>query len=371
MKNQKSKNSKTSKQKKVLAASVTLAVVIVAGSTFAWFTSQDTVTNQLTASNNYGVSITETFTSTDSWAPGQEVNKDVSAINTGNIDAFVKLSLSSTLSLKNYTVPGDTSFTDGNKESYVKPSNAEVTALQAGGYLFYTDAANVTYPNLEAGTDFEPTAAGYYVFLRETNTTADGTTYEYTGYYFDGTDFYEISIDKATSGTGSFTGKDGNTKYDLSVKKTATSNAFAGDWTYTTTDIATDNKIIAKYDPDDTVTGDEIIINILLANGWGDNWTFDESNMTFYYNYVLEAGKESQQLIDALVLDSSVENDAYQEFVYNLNVTADSIQTVGEYDADDTTSIAQAVNADSTWKNVDSITKQEATSAYLVAWKSE
>jgi predicted ribosomally synthesized peptide with SipW-like signal peptide len=57
------KNTKDNKKdKKVLIGALGIASVIAAGSTFAWFTSSDEVTNRLTAAADYGVSITETFT---------------------------------------------------------------------------------------------------------------------------------------------------------------------------------------------------------------------------------------------------------------------------------------------------------------------
>lgn len=55
------KKKKSAKQKRVLIGSVVVAVAIVAGSTFAWFSSKDEVTNRLTASADYNVSIVEDF----------------------------------------------------------------------------------------------------------------------------------------------------------------------------------------------------------------------------------------------------------------------------------------------------------------------
>ncbi|MBQ1464951.1 MAG: hypothetical protein IIZ18_09085, partial [Ruminococcus sp.] len=81
---------KTAREKRVLVASLLVAAVMVGGSTFAWFTSRDEVTNRLSASAAYNVTIAETFTPPEEWVPGQEVNKDVFAVNTGNIDALVK-----------------------------------------------------------------------------------------------------------------------------------------------------------------------------------------------------------------------------------------------------------------------------------------
>lgn len=84
------KNSKKN-ETRVLIASLSIAAVAVAGATFAWFTSKDEVTNRLSASANYDVSIAEDFQPPEDWIPGQEINKDVSAVNTGSVDAFVRM----------------------------------------------------------------------------------------------------------------------------------------------------------------------------------------------------------------------------------------------------------------------------------------
>jgi len=52
---------KSAKEKHVLIAALLVAAVTITGSTFAWFTSKDEVTNRLTASADYGVSIVEDF----------------------------------------------------------------------------------------------------------------------------------------------------------------------------------------------------------------------------------------------------------------------------------------------------------------------
>ena len=93
------KKKKSAKEKRVLIGSVVVATAIVAGSTFAWFSSKDEVTNRLTASADYNVSIVEDFQPPKDWIPGQTVNKDVSAVNTGNVDAFVRMWLDGKLRL--------------------------------------------------------------------------------------------------------------------------------------------------------------------------------------------------------------------------------------------------------------------------------
>lgn len=93
------KKKKSAKQRRVLIVALIVAVAIVAASTFAWFSSKDEVTNRLTASANYNVSIVEDFQPPADWLPGQTINKDVAAVNTGNVDAFVRMWLDGKLRL--------------------------------------------------------------------------------------------------------------------------------------------------------------------------------------------------------------------------------------------------------------------------------
>ena len=85
------KNKKTARQKRTLVLALLVAATIAAGSTFAWFTSKDEVTNRLSASAKYDVAISENFQPPEEWVPGQEINKDAGATNTGNVDAFVRM----------------------------------------------------------------------------------------------------------------------------------------------------------------------------------------------------------------------------------------------------------------------------------------
>ena len=77
------------------------AIILFACQSFAWFTSKDEVTNRLTASADYDVRIVESFAPPANWLPGENVNKDVYALNTGSIGAYVNEDVSSVLT---YTV---------------------------------------------------------------------------------------------------------------------------------------------------------------------------------------------------------------------------------------------------------------------------
>ena len=176
--------SKSKRRRRVLGASCILAALIIAASSFAWFTSKDEVTNRLTADANYGVSIVESFTPPANWVPGQQVNKDVYAVNTGNVAAFVEEDVAGKLNVtfENYVSSFGVNATD---VEYVKVTDDEKTSLEAGGYLIWTDTTepigekNVKRTadnNTTSGNYWKPTQTGFYIFRRaitdNINTTA-------------------------------------------------------------------------------------------------------------------------------------------------------------------------------------------------------
>ncbi|MBR1458692.1 MAG: BsaA family SipW-dependent biofilm matrix protein, partial [Oscillospiraceae bacterium] len=97
------KKKRSSRDTRILIGALLIAGVIAGGSTFAWFTSKDEVTNRLSASADYNVSIAEDFTPPEEWVPGQTINKDVGAVNTGNIDALVRTHLEGAMNILSET----------------------------------------------------------------------------------------------------------------------------------------------------------------------------------------------------------------------------------------------------------------------------
>ena len=193
--------------KKLLHKRFSWHFILFARTTFAWFTSKDEVTNRLTANADYGVSIVESFAPPENWLPGQEINKDVYAVNTGNVDAYVEETVSGLL-----TVTTEKATTELTADS-VKLKAAEHYAVEAGAYLAYKPAASNLelgtmvvamvpdstdlngYTTADAITDFTPDAAGLYVFRRSIGVDPETKieTFKYDGYYFDGQDYYKLS----------------------------------------------------------------------------------------------------------------------------------------------------------------------------------
>jgi len=105
--------SKKKRERRVLIGAMIVAGVITAGSTFAWFTSKDEVTNRLSANATYNVAIGETFQPPENWAPGQTVDKDTYAVNTGNVGALARMWVNGSLRTMNHNASGGINYSDG------------------------------------------------------------------------------------------------------------------------------------------------------------------------------------------------------------------------------------------------------------------
>ena len=236
--------------------------------TFAWFTSKDEVTNRLSANADYDVKIVESFAPPENWLPGQEVNKDVYAVNTGNVAAFVEETVSGTLTIKTEVAK------DAISANSVKLTAAERYAVEAGSYLAYKpdksnkelgvqvvsmipDATNLEgYTTADAATDFTPDAAGLYVFRRSIGVDADTKveTFKYEAYYFDGHDYYKVTDLSVTPDGTSYAGDNVTTDGNL----TGATAKFVEEETKTINPTALtydsdNNRLVASYD-----TGAEI-----------------------------------------------------------------------------------------------------------------
>jgi len=141
------KTKKNARQKRTLVLALLIAATIAAGSTFAWFTSKDEVTNRLSANASYNVAIGETFQPPENWAPGQTVDKDTYAVNTGNVGALSRMWVNGSLRVMNHTDDGgipynnDTGGFDTSELSDVVNSNllaAGFTKMDASGNYYRT-----------------------------------------------------------------------------------------------------------------------------------------------------------------------------------------------------------------------------------------
>jgi predicted ribosomally synthesized peptide with SipW-like signal peptide len=379
------KKKRSSRDTRILIGALLIAGVIAGGSTFAWFTSRDEVTNRLSAKAEYNTSIVEDFEPPHDWTPGQEVNKDVSIVNTGSIDALVGVQLSGkftiigagegvTYSLNSTALPSDVksaasldAVTDGTSYALELSREAaagaadEITTLQAGGTLIVeagnpVDPANFsvrsgddeTDTNYSSDGEFVPTDSGVYIFRRTvkvTPKTVDGKetyeeTYEYSGYLFvkgsgDVADKYygfetktETLSDGTTGATTPFLkgvtvtyNSDGKVT-EVTGLKLATVKKSYEDATFVYD--AANGKAVAK-DADS-----KILVDIALANVAADGsaaWQYVEDK-GFFYTDDLEAGATTAKLIDSVTLDPAVTGDAFLAMDFDLNVAHESVQVV-------------------------------------------
>ncbi len=483
------KNKKTARQKRTLVLALLVAATIAAGSTFAWFTSKDEVTNRLSASAKYDVAISENFQPPEEWVPGQEINKDAGATNTGNVDAFVRMwmtgemtvtgagdgaplttSLTSATQATNssladmnlYTVGTDTttfykklsttqtwnphnSNTAGAEGNGYDPAHgndtsgaySEVQVMQAGGILAYaptnakysyvtnqpteltvltsaSTSATVTVPAgvtvTAGGTDYatlgsdgqftttptkvsvaawsgvptyidaesfkpDSSSTGLYLFARNSDMDDDDTeaakTYEFSGYQFDGTNYWALKTDNANTSDYTLasdavkaTVSEGKlTKAELVEGKvllyTATKTVLDTDtlkWSYTPADADGIAYLHALRDLDDDGELDDgkIKIDIKLANVGEspEGWTMVDDNdakWTFYYNNDLESGDSTVKLVDSVTLNKDVTDNAYLAFDFDLNVHLDSIQVTMDENGNE-----QATAVKDGWTTTDS-----------------
>ena len=368
---------KSSREKRVLIASVIVAATIVAGSTFAWFTSKDEVTNRLTAKADYGVSITEDFTPPEDWTPGQEINKDVSAVNTGNIDAYMGMKLSYALKGKAVDPNGvaiatpvpenavkiDTSATAN--EDWRKTYQTGELVVLAGEAVsadtsIHVDGTAHDNNDTEAKAEFRdgavlvnsktytPQTVGLYIFRRQIEDMATETPkYSFSGYYFDGTYYYKLNtvIDNDGSVTVDITGLQSVTYSVLTdtqikaVKLAAIKDLPAISAQNTTAVLDANTKTIkltyGGADGNISTEKDNIIIDIKLDENYATNWTYlndsgdnvsKTENGWFYYNDKIAAGATTEKLVDSVKLDETVKSGAYTELTFDLTAALTSVQ---------------------------------------------
>ena len=323
------KSNQKSKERKLLVATLALAALIVGGSTFAWFTSTDLVTNKLSSTGGLKVVATESFDRPDNWTPEVTVKKEVGALNAGNIDAFVRLGLPETQATVTRLSDGVTvNFNAINAEALKNAKEItrdEAIALQAGAYLVFSKNALVDDSQEQTiNSSTLPDKTGLYIFRRKEGTeTVNGvtkTTYEYSGYVYDetGDKFYLVKA---------ITDEEG--KYNSAKYVTETKKLEVPEVNYTK--VNSNNFITVTYK--DAEGMNPIVIKINLDDNWKDSWKFNDKNghEKFYYKKVLTSGNKTPNLIKSVKLEA--DQDAYYAFDYNLDVKIESIQ-IGTGDAD-------------------------------------
>ena len=136
------------------------------------------------------------------------MKKEEAVVNTGSVDAFVKQTISGVLDVT-VEVPATTAPTDSTKDKYVKLTQKEFGALEAGSTLAWVPTGSAHKPGVTIGMGidgkinddanttenednhaFVPDVTGLYVFRRavqKTDGTFDDKSFDYVAYYYDST----------------------------------------------------------------------------------------------------------------------------------------------------------------------------------------
>lgn len=146
-----------------------LVVVLVAGTTMAWFDAHKTVNSTITAGTldidlkDGNTSVADaTINLSDNWVPGDSIAKTITIANTGNNDAYVRVKFTPCFTPRS----GFEGTLDLSKITY--DSLIPATWKANGGYLYYTAAVPVN------GTVDVPLK---FVFSTDANNDYQGSVY--------------------------------------------------------------------------------------------------------------------------------------------------------------------------------------------------
>lgn len=310
--------------KKFVAAATTLAAIAALSLTFAWFTSKDSATNKFEgqlAGND--VEVVETFTPPKEWEPGQEVNKDVSILNSGQYKSMIRVNFEEVLQLlldAEAKLTNDATLLNGKtaEEMYLIPADSKVINDAAWTNSVIQPSSKTTFTvtgGAYAGT-YELKAKEQVV------TTAAGTNYKYVSYWDNGTNqYYAKTNGYDRQADGSLIPQTADFKViDLATSKIDKS------WTnpvYTPTiDFKADGTatIASATDPNVTLN----FVN-LTQTPQENKWFYNSADGKFYFVGIVDAQTQTAQLLDSVKLSQEADNK-YSKFKFDLTVNAESIQ---------------------------------------------
>lgn len=315
---------KKNKKKWVVAATTLAAMAALAG-TFAWFTSHDSAKNHFEgniAGND--VEVVETFTPPVDWKPGQEVNKDVAILNTGDYSSMIRVSFKETMQKlldAESKTSNDPTILNGKTKNqiYLTPLNDSATKTGT-----WTDSKVAPTTLTVAGGDY----AGTYTLKAKEQvvTTAAGSTYRYVSYWDNGTAQYYAKVGAySRAADGTITPSEAQFKYvDLA------SSSIDADWTKplynpTITVDANGNAVIPSKS-DDKVSMKFVNLSTTPTAG---KWFYNAKDGYFYYVGIVGAQQQTPQLLDSVTLANTADN-SYSKFQFDLTVNATAIQAAKE-----------------------------------------
>ncbi|MDR0813719.1 MAG: hypothetical protein LBO63_06960 [Oscillospiraceae bacterium] len=387
------------KNKKLIGvAAVVLAIMTVASASFAWFTSNDSITNHLESGqfSNGDVKLVEIFDPDTPLDPGVDVNKDVWAVNIGSVDALVRLSFAEVLQKlvadgNNPEQPEITNFGEvygstSKSTAGVFPILFNADALATGGAYAAPDwqnlatnpPANLTVP---AGTIPDGVTILYKALTANGKTTYVFVAYaalsgDYNGKYQAITANYKVSeaaprtltisgvnyqvvtqsptIEKAK--WAALAGHDGD-----AYKTTNMNPAFDGLFGDFFTGIPAVPQLTAQFTDDGTyytfakteVDNANHYIELVFAPSkvtlvpTANKWWYNPADGYFYFVGKVAPGQSTPELLDAVRLNNGSDS-IYNKLSYDLIVKMDAIQNLQE-----------ALNGTAGWNvNVDDLTNE-------------
>ncbi len=314
-----SKKDALKKRNRLFAAVLCVAAAIMGEITFAWYTSQNSLTNTF-INGSLKTVVVENFTPPAHWTPGVTTDKVVQVVNTGTLDAYVRLEL---VPLLSFYAPVKASYTDtssGTTTDYVVYAQVDSSGDIGTQYVYYVDGVSNTY-TADSGEvySFVPANVSYiedlvskdtertwveltsstystvlsgnsalsplasYLTVPENVTlyvaasiSADSTySYEFMGYYTDTDKTYSVTVASPEYTDG------GNTLTSLSVMLQLTQL-----YTYSYADadgqtVIDDMVTLNFYNNDDP----DNVLSAADSKYWTEREVTDRTNTTTYYYY--------------------------------------------------------------------------------------
>ena len=364
-------------KKLIMAMAIVLAIATaVAGATFAWFTADDGKLNhfetgQLTDGD---VHIQEIFPSGDI-APGVKLDKIVTTVNGGNVDALVRVSFAEVLQM----------LASGGKAADASPAavwngpgagNPRIPQLfnkallddaysEGNGWFDVEDTTHATNPSPFTLTN--PLPAGTKVLYKAFTADKDGPN-ESTTYTFV---VYGKISDTAVAASSDYAKYNGALQYasatitvddtdpqdlqldvsDVNFKIFRYDDLIENKWAALTGFSELDDFDLLA-DPDATPAEALVLSGLPMATSPSDpgamlelyfgatvkttlasceegDWWYNQNDGYFYYIGKLAPGAETTELLKAVKLSSTAE-DAYCNLLYDLIVKMEAIQNIKE-----------------------------------------
>jgi predicted ribosomally synthesized peptide with SipW-like signal peptide len=373
----KKNEAKKRKKKIMLISTLATAALIVGGLTFAWYTSQDSVTNTFKTSGNLKTVVVENFTPPTNWQPGVTTDKVVQVTNTGTLDAYTRVKLDEILTFykkgEEYKLDGtnDVAEYSATAVPYIQVDAEAIEKTVAAWNAENTDS----FVKLASEDDyvkyglskaiFDKYGDNLVVYVKDSDGTSkdadndvveNGRNYEYLAYYdtklTDATE--ENTTIKTTTTEGGTSSDNVNAAkkicYEVDVEAivnkdtqntNTTNNAKETNITHTTGFTLTLSLVEAVPVVVDSNTGDNKLTDYieLEFNKAGDiskdngnaesDWYFNAADGYYYYRGVLTSGKSTTPLLKAVRMRETIADEIYNA-TYNLTVVSESIQANSE-----------------------------------------